>query len=127
MHFILLRHFRRWHFGITLVYTVLVAHAAVAEAAVVGKTSEIKGKDIVAFVILEDAAIASDTLAQELKQHVRQEIGAIATPAAIKFCEALPKTRSGKIMRRLLHTIVASDEITGDTSTLEDRGMLDAL
>jgi acetyl-CoA synthetase len=113
--------------GTMEVESALVAHPSVAEAAVVGKPSDIKGEDIVAFIMLEDTAVPSEALATELKRHVRKEIGAIATPAEIKFCEALPKTRSGKIMRRLLRTMASGEEITGDTSTLEDRGVLDAL
>jgi len=113
--------------GTMEVESALVAHPSVAEAAVVGKPSDIKGEDIVAFIMLEDTAAPSEALVTELKGHVRKEIGAIATPAEIKFCEALPKTRSGKIMRRLLRTMASGEEITGDTSTLEDRGVLDAL
>ena len=113
--------------GTMEVESALVAHSAVAEAAVVGKPSDIKGEDIVAFITLENTATPSDDLEKELKQHVRKEIGPIASPAEIKFCEALPKTRSGKIMRRLLRTMAAGQEITGDTSTLEDRSVLNAL
>jgi acetyl-CoA synthetase len=107
--------------------SALVSHPAVAEAAVVGKPDEIKGEEIVAFVTLNTAYPASDELAKELKKHVGTEIGAIARPGEIRFTEALPKTRSGKIMRRLLRDLAAGKEITGDTSTLEDRGVLDKL
>jgi acetyl-CoA synthetase len=69
----------------------------------------------------------NDGLEDELKQHVVKEIGAIARPGEIRFAEALPKTRSGKIMRRLLRTLASGAEISGDTSTLEDRTVLDAL
>ena len=113
--------------GTMEVESALVSHGAVAEAAVVGRPSDVKGEEIIAFVILENQQQPSDDLAKALKQHVRQAIGPIAAPADIKFCDALPKTRSGKIMRRLLRTMVAGEEISGDTSTLEDRGVLDRL
>ncbi|MEQ8960669.1 MAG: AMP-binding protein, partial [Coleofasciculus sp. C2-GNP5-27] len=113
--------------GTMEVESSLVSHPAVAEAAVVGKPSEVKGEEIVAFITLEENYTASDTLAKELKQHVAQEIGALARPGEIKFTEGLPKTRSGKIMRRLLRSLAAGQEVTGDTSTLEDRSVLDKL
>ncbi|HBB34824.1 MAG TPA: acetate--CoA ligase [Cyanobacteria bacterium UBA8803] len=113
--------------GTMEVESALVSHQAVAEAAVVGKPSEIKGEEIVAFVTLEEGYLPSAELVKELKQHVVREIGAIARPGDIKFTEALPKTRSGKIMRRLLRSLAAGEEVTGDTSTLEDRGVLDKL
>jgi len=87
----------------------------------------LKGEDIVAFVTLEGDFSPSDELARQLKQHVVQEIGAIARPGDIKFADALPKTRSGKIMRRLLRALVSGEEVAGDTSTLEDRSVLDKL
>ena len=89
------------------VESALVSHPAVAEAAVVGKPDEIKGEDIVAFVTLDKSQQPSDELASELKQHVVKEIGAIARPGEIRFTDALPKTRSGKIMRRLLRSLAA--------------------
>lgn len=113
--------------GTMEVESALVSHPAVAEAAVVGKPDEIKGEEIVAFVTLENTQQPSDELAKELKQHVVKEIGAIARPGEIRFTEALPKTRSGKIMRRLLRSLAAGQEVTGDTSTLEDRAVLDKL
>jgi len=113
--------------GTMEVESALVSHPAVAEAAVVGKPDELKGQDIVAFVTLEDNYSPSDTLLNELKQHVVKEIGAIARPGEIRFADALPKTRSGKIMRRLLRSLAAGEEVSGDTSTLEDRGVLDKL
>jgi acetyl-CoA synthetase len=113
--------------GTMEVESSLVSHPAVAEAAVVGKPSEVKGEEIVAFITLEENYTASDTLAKELKQHVGQEIGALARPGEIKFTEGLPKTRSGKIMRRLLRSLASGQEVTGDTSTLEDRSVLDKL
>jgi acetyl-CoA synthetase len=113
--------------GTMEVESALVSHPAVAEAAVVGKPDEIKGEEIVAFVTLQNTQEPSDELAKELKQHVVKEIGAIARPGEIRFTDALPKTRSGKIMRRLLRSLAAGLEVTGDTSTLEDRTVLDKL
>jgi acetyl-CoA synthetase len=105
----------------------LVSHPAVAEAAVVSKPDEVKGEDIVAFVTLEGTYQPSEELSKQLKQHVGQEIGAIARPGEIRFTDSLPKTRSGKIMRRLLRSLAAGQEVSGDTSTLEDRSVLDKL
>jgi acetyl-CoA synthetase len=113
--------------GTMEVESALVSHPAVAEAAVVGKPDEIKGEEIVAFVTLEGTYTASEELSKELKKHVGTEIGAIARPGEIRFTEALPKTRSGKIMRRLLRDLAAGKEVSGDTSTLEDRSVLDKL
>ncbi len=113
--------------GTMEIESALVSHPAVAEAAVVGKPDDVKGEDIFAFVILEGDRQPSDELAKELKKHVVAEIGAIARPSEIRFAEALPKTRSGKIMRRLLRSLAAGQEITSDTSTLEDRSILDKL
>jgi acetyl-CoA synthetase len=113
--------------GTMEVESALVSHPAVAEAAVVGKPDELKGEEIVAFVTLEHTFTASEALMKELKQHVGKEIGAIARPGEIRFTDALPKTRSGKIMRRLLRSLAAGEEVTGDTSTLEDRSVLDRL
>jgi len=113
--------------GTMEVESALVSHPAVAEAAVVGKPDEIKGEEIVAFVTLENTQQPSQELEKELKQHVVKEIGAIARPGEIRFTDALPKTRSGKIMRRLLRSLAAGQEVTGDTSTLEDRTVLDKL
>lgn len=113
--------------GTMEVESALVSHPAVAEAAVVGKPDEIKGQDIVAFVTLEGTHQPSEDLAKELKKHVVSEIGAIARPGEIRFADALPKTRSGKIMRRLLRDLAAGNEISGDTSTLEDRSVLEKL
>jgi acetyl-CoA synthetase len=104
------------------VESALVSHPAVAEAAVVGKPDEIKGQGIAAFVTLRREA--TEELRQELKKHVRKEIGALAQPDEIRFTNALPKTRSGKIMRRLLRDIAAGKEQSGDTSTLEDYTVL---
>lgn len=113
--------------GTMEIESALVSHAGVAEAAVVGRPSQVKGEEIVAFVTLENNLVASEKLEQELKQHVVVKIGAIARPAQIRFTEVLPKTRSGKIMRRLLRSLAMGEEVTGDTSTLEDRGVLEKL
>lgn len=113
--------------GTMEVESALVSHPAVAEAAVVSKPDEVKGEDIVAFVTLEGSHQPSEELSKQLKQHVVQEIGAIARPGEIRFTDSLPKTRSGKIIRRLLRSVAAGQEVSGDTSTLEDRGVLDKL
>jgi acetyl-CoA synthetase len=107
--------------------SALVSHPAVAEAAVVGRPDEIKGEEIFAFVTLEGGFQGDDTLAEELKAHVVKEIGVIARPGNIRFSDVLPKTRSGKIMRRHLRNIAAGKEISGDISTLEDMTVLDKL
>lgn len=113
--------------GTMEIESALVSHPAVAEAAVVGKPDELKGEEVVAFVTLDGSTPASDELIAALKKHVVQEIGAIARPGEIRFTDALPKTRSGKIMRRLLRSLAAGQEVSGDTSTLEDRSVLDKL
>jgi acetyl-CoA synthetase len=105
------------------VESALVAHAKVAEAAVVGFPHEIKGEGICCFVSLKSGE-GSDDLKKELIQHVRHTIGALATPDQIRFAAALPKTRSGKIMRRLLRDVAAGRESTSDTSTLEDLNVM---
>ena len=106
--------------GTAEVESALVSHPSVAEAAVVGRPHEIKGQGVVAFVTLKEGIKQSDQLAKKLRAHVGKEIGPIAKPDDIRFTAALPKTRSGKIMRRLLKEICAGGEISGDTSTLED-------
>jgi acetyl-CoA synthetase len=106
------------------VESALVSHPKVAEAAVVGRPDEIRGQAIAAFVTLETGQSASDALKKELQAHVVKEIGALARPDDIRFTDALPKTRSGKIMRRLLRDIAAGRESTGDTTTLEDLSVL---
>ncbi len=106
--------------GTMEIESALVAHAKVTEAAVVGRPDEMKGEGIVAFVSLEDGVEASPALTDELKKHVAKEIGALARPDDIRFTQALPKTRSGKIMRRLLRELAATGEVKGDTTTLED-------
>lgn len=92
-----------------------------------GKPDELRGESIVAFVSLESEHDPSEELAKALKQHVVEDIGAIARPQEIRFTDDLPKTRSGKIMRRLLRNLAAGEEISGDTSTLQDRSVLDKL
>ncbi|MDY6936612.1 MAG: acetate--CoA ligase [Cyanobacteriota bacterium] len=113
--------------GTMEIESALVSHPAVAEAAVVGKPDDLRGESVVAFVILEGNYKAGEELEKALKQHVVEEIGAIARPGDIRFSDDLPKTRSGKIMRRLLRNLAAGQEITGDTSTLQDRSVLDKL
>jgi acetyl-CoA synthetase len=110
--------------GTMEVESALVSHPLVAEAAVVGRPDEIKGQAIAAFVTLEAGRTANDDLKQELRQHVAREIGAFARPDDIRFTDALPKTRSGKIMRRLLREIASGDEVRGDVTTLEDLSIL---
>ncbi|EAQ75176.1 MULTISPECIES: acetate--CoA ligase [unclassified Synechococcus] len=107
--------------------SALVSHPAVAEAAVVGRPDDLKGEGIVAFVTLQVGLSGDEALGAELRRHVGTEIGPIARPDEIRFSGALPKTRSGKIMRRILRALAAGEEVSGDTSTLEDRSVLDAL
>ncbi|WP_439546078.1 acetate--CoA ligase [Sandarakinorhabdus sp.] len=114
--------------GSAEVESALVAHPLVAEAAVVGVPHEIKGQGIYAYVILNAGESASDALRRALVAHVRREIGPIATPDALHFAPGLPKTRSGKIMRRILRKIAENDVGSlGDTSTLADPTVVDAL
>jgi acetyl-CoA synthetase len=100
--------------------SALVHHEKVAEAAVVGQPDDIKGEGIACFVTLKQGVTPSEALKKELREHVAKEIGALARPDAVRFTEGLPKTRSGKIMRRLLRDIAAGKATTGDTTTLED-------
>lgn len=104
--------------------SALVSHPTVAEAAVVGRPDEIKGQAIVAFVTLEIGNNPTEELKKALKEHVSKEIGPIAKPDDIRFTDSLPKTRSGKIMRRLLRDIAYGREKLGDTTTLEDYSVL---
>jgi acetyl-CoA synthetase len=104
--------------------SALVHHDKVAEAAVVGQPDEIKGEAIACFVTLKQGVAPSEELKKELREHVAKEIGALARPDAIRFTEGLPKTRSGKIMRRLLRDIAAGKATTGDTTTLEDLSVM---
>jgi acetyl-CoA synthetase len=113
--------------GTAEIESALVSHPSVAEAAVVGKPDEIKGSAIYAFVTLEGGRSPSAELKDELRLHVAKEIGAMAKPDEIRFSEALPKTRSGKIMRRLLREIASDGSISGDTTTLEDFSVLEQL
>lgn len=106
--------------GTMEVESALVAHAKVAEAAVVGRPDDLKGQAIAAFVTLESGHQPSKELKDELRAWVAKEIGALARPDDIRFTEQLPKTRSGKIMRRLLRELATNGDIKGDTSTLED-------
>ncbi len=107
----------------TEVESALVSHPSVAEAAAVGRPDEVKGEAVAVFVTLSSGD-PTDELRQQLKQHVRRQIGAHAQPDEIRFTGTLPKTRSGKIMRRLLRDIAAGKETVGDTTTLEDYSVL---
>lgn len=106
------------------VESALVGHAKVAEAAVVGRPDDLKGEGIVCFVTLKTGNEPTDALKAELKAHVAHSIGALARPDDIRFTDALPKTRSGKIMRRFLRDIAAGRQSTGDATTLEDLNVL---
>jgi acetyl-CoA synthetase len=110
--------------GTAEVESALVSHEAVAEAAVVGRPDEIKGQGVVAFVTLKQHATVTPGLKEALRKHVGEVIGPIAKPDEIRFAEMLPKTRSGKIMRRLLKEIAGGGAVTGDTTTLEDLSIL---
>jgi acetyl-CoA synthetase len=113
--------------GTAEIESALVSHNAVAEAAVVARPDDLKGSGIVAFVTLEGSQNPSDELNRELRAHVVKEIGALARPDEIRFTDALPKTRSGKIMRRLLREIATSGTVAGDVTTLEDFSVLEKL
>jgi acetyl-CoA synthetase len=109
------------------VESALVSHPKVAEAAVVGRHDDLKGQAIVAFVTPRSGVAADDALAAELRTHVVTQIGALARPEELRFADALPKTRSGKIMRRLLREVASGSQTRGDTTTLEDQGVLERL
>ena len=109
------------------VESALVSHPKVAEAAVVGRPDDLKGQAIVAFVTPRMGVPADEALAKELRDHVVTQIGALARPEELRFAEALPKTRSGKIMRRLLREVASGSKARGDTTTLEDQGVLERL
>jgi acetyl-CoA synthetase len=114
--------------GTMEVESALVSHPHVAEAAVVGRPDELKGQGLVAFVTLKKGiASEPESEAKALRDHVVKEIGAIARPDEIRFTDALPKTRSGKIMRRLLKEIASTGSARGDTTTLEDATILQRL
>jgi acetyl-CoA synthetase len=110
--------------GTAEVESAIVSHPKVAEAAVVGRNDDLKGQALVAFVTLKSGVKAEPSLREELRKHVGKEIGPVAKPDDIRFAEMLPKTRSGKIMRRLLKQIAGGGEIKGDTTTLEDFSVL---
>lgn len=113
--------------GTAEIESALVSHDAVAEAAVVGKPHDLKGQAIAAFVTLTEGNSPSDELREELRAHVAKHIGALARPDELRFTDAMPKTRSGKIMRRLLREIAAGGEVAGDVTTLEDTTVLEKL
>jgi acetyl-CoA synthetase len=113
--------------GTAEVESALVSHPSVAEAAAVGRPDELKGHALVVFVTLKAGRETSDALKEELRNHVGKEIGAFAKPDMVRFAAGLPKTRSGKIMRRILKEIAAGGEVKGDTSTLEDFSVVTAL
>ena len=113
--------------GTMEIESALVSHESVAEAAVVGKKDELKGEAIVAFVSLEKNFKNSDQLVDEIKLHVVSEIGVIAKPEKIIITDSLPKTRSGKIMRRILRSLASGEKVSGDISTLEDSSVLEKL
>jgi len=110
--------------GTAEIESALVSHPAVAEAAAVGKPDDLKGQALVVFVSLRPGFTSGPALVAALGEHVAKEIGKFARPDVIRFTDALPKTRSGKIMRRLLKDVAAGRESTGDTSTLEDLSVL---
>lgn len=113
--------------GTAEVESALVAHPKVAEAAAVGRPDDLKGQSLVVFVTVKSGIEVSDELKAELRNHVGKEIGAIAKPDEVRFAAALPKTRSGKIMRRILKQIAAGQLVKGDTTTLEDFSVVAAL
>jgi acetyl-CoA synthetase len=113
--------------GTAEVESALVSHESVAEAAVVGRPDDLKGQAISAFVTLEGGRKGNDELKETLRAHVAKEIGALAKPDDIRFTDALPKTRSGKIMRRLLRELASSGQVAGDVTTLEDFSVLEKL
>jgi acetyl-CoA synthetase len=110
--------------GTMEIESALVAHPKVAEAAVVGRPDDMKGQAIAAFVTLDEGYEPTDALRQELRQWVAKEIGALARPDDLRFTQMLPKTRSGKIMRRLLRELATTGDVKGDTTTLEDFAVL---
>jgi acetyl-CoA synthetase len=110
--------------GTAEIESVLVAHPSVAEAAVVGKPDELKGQALVAFVTVKGSIASTAALKKELADHIGKEIGRFAVPDSVRFADALPKTRSGKIMRRLLKEIASGNTTQGDVTTLEDLSVL---
>jgi acetyl-CoA synthetase len=113
--------------GTMEVESALASHPSIAEAAVVGMPHEIKGQGICAYVIAKEEPTDQEAFRRTLKEHVAHEIGAIAKPDIIILTDALPKTRSGKIMRRLLKDLAAGRDTSGDTSTLEDPSIIEKL
>jgi acetyl-CoA synthetase len=107
--------------------SALVSHPAVAEAAVVARPDEVKGEAIICFVTLRGGKAPDKNLRSALMDHVSTAIGTIARPAEIRFADSLPKTRSGKIMRRLLREVAAKGGVSGDTTTLEDLSVIERL
>jgi acetyl-CoA synthetase len=110
--------------GTAEIESALVSHPAVAEAAAVGKPDELKGQALVVFVTLKPGNPVDDAMKKKLGEHVAQEIGKFARPDEVRFADSLPKTRSGKIMRRFLKDIAAGKDAAGDMSTLEDLNVL---
>jgi len=110
--------------GTAEIESALVAHPAVAEAAAVGRADDLKGQALVVFVTLKPPHTASPEMKKTLAEHVANEIGKFARPDSVRFADSLPKTRSGKIMRRLLKDIASGRETKGDVSTLEDLSVL---
>jgi acetyl-CoA synthetase len=113
--------------GTAEVESALVSHPAVAEAAAVGRPDELKGQALVVFVTVKAGVTADEALKEQLRAHVGKEIGSLAKPDSVRFAAGLPKTRSGKIMRRILKEIAAGGEVKGDTTTLEDFSVVAAL
>jgi acetyl-CoA synthetase len=113
--------------GTAEIESALVSHPAVAEAAAVGRPDDLKGQALVVFVTLKPGHETTEDMKQALTEHVAGEIGKFARPDSVRFADALPKTRSGKIMRRLLKDIAAGRDVSGDISTLEDRKVLEQL
>ncbi len=113
--------------GTAEIESALVSHPAVAEAAAVGRPDELKGQALVVFVSLKSTHTASEQLKEDLRAHVGKEIGSLAKPDQVRFAASLPKTRSGKIMRRLLKELATTGTVKGDTTTLEDFSVIAAL
>src|SRR5690606_23667071 len=116
--------------GTMEIESALVAHPRVAESAVVGKKHDVKGEAVFAYVVCKGArpeGAEAEKLTTELRAWVGEQLGAIAKPDEIRFADNLPKTRSGKIMRRLLRALARGEEITQDVSTLENPAILDQL
>ncbi|MDB5221302.1 MAG: Acetyl-coenzyme synthetase, partial [Myxococcaceae bacterium] len=110
--------------GTAEIESALVSHPSIAEAAAVGRPDELKGQALVVFVTVKQGFTADQALKDSIAQHIDKEIGKFARPDAIRFTDSLPKTRSGKIMRRFLKDVAAGTETKGDTSTLEDLSVL---